>query len=92
MYGMKCPMCRQKITKSSYKKIKKSIRKEHSYKSRLTESEFYHEMFRRSLQNTADLGLPLTNQNVVQQYQELFINLPGSQMTSDDMINYLSSL
>ena len=80
MYGKKCPMCRQKITKNSYKKIKKvkNITKI-SYQSELTESEFYREMFLRALQNTDDIQLDLLNQSINQQFQEAARNCPPGQ-------------
>ena len=79
MYGKKCPMCRQKITKSSYGKIKK-VNKEIQpissnripfYSSELTNEECNRLMFFQALQNMSDLELKLLNQNINKQYQEM---------------------
>ena len=56
MYGEKCPMCRQSITKSSYKKIKKVKHKPEivDHSTGLTNEEFNRLMIIQALQNTTD--------------------------------------
>ena len=80
MYGKKCPMCRQTITKSSYIKIKKVKHEPEivDYSTGLTNEEFNRVMFLRALQNS-DLELELLNQNINRQFQEIVINCPRGQ-------------
>jgi phosphopantetheine adenylyltransferase len=81
MYGKKCPMCRQTITKSSYIKIKKVKHEPEivDYSTGLTNEEFNRVMFLRALQNTSDLELELLNKNINRQFQEIVINCPRGQ-------------
>jgi len=81
MYGKKCPMCRQTITKSSYRKIKKVKHEPEivDYSTGLTNEEFNRVMFLRALQNTSDLELELLNKNINRQFQEIVINCPRGQ-------------
>ena len=81
MYGKKCPMCRQSITKSSYKKIKKVKHEPEivDYSTGLTNEEFNRVMFFRALQNTTNEEMELLNQNINRQFQEIVSNCPRGQ-------------
>ena len=57
MYGKKCPMCRQKIIKSSYRKIKKINRETEN----VEQSAENNEISNRSVSNQFELMARLSN-------------------------------
>ena len=71
-------MCRQSITKSSYKKIKKVKHAPEivDYSTGLTNEEFNCLIIIQALQNTTDQEMELLNQNINRQYQEILNNCP----------------